>query len=210
MTRRSRGERLAAPFALALAALSLLPAAAAAHAELEATTPADGAAVVGPPGELSATFSEALSADSTLSIRTAAGERLAVGGPDSADAARLVIDPVPELAAGDYEMRWTAIGGDGHIERGTWAFTVVSPPPTKVLPTATASASGPSPSETPSPGPTVTATLPASPIASPSPGAGDPTPAGVADVLVPIIAVLAFVLIALGYVQSRRRSGRAG
>jgi hypothetical protein len=29
-------------------------------------------------------------------------------------------------------------------------------------------------------------------------------------VLVPIIAVLAIVLVALGYVQSRRRSGRAG
>jgi methionine-rich copper-binding protein CopC len=210
MTRRSRGERLAASITLAMAALSMLPTAATAHAELESTTPADGTTVLGTPPELSATFSEGLSADSTLSIRTAAGERIAVGGPDGSDDTRLIIDPVPELAAGAYEMRWTAIGNDGHIERGTWMFTVASPPPTKVLPTATASASAASPGATSSPGPSVAATPPGSPAASPSPGADDPTPTGLADVLVPIIAVLAIVLVALGYVQSRRRSGRAG
>jgi methionine-rich copper-binding protein CopC len=209
MTRRSRGGRLAAPIALALAALSILPPVATAHAELESTTPADGATILGTPAELSATFSEALSADSTLSIRSAAGERLAVGGRDRADDARLVIDPVPKLETGTYEMRWTSIGDDGHIKRGTWTFNVVSPPPTKALPTATASGSAPSTSGPPSPAPTASMNPPASPVDSPSPGPDDPTPVGLTDVLLPIVAVLAIVLIALGYVLSRRGSDRA-
>lgn len=190
--RRVRGARRGLALVAALAIGLLLPAAAVAHAELVAASPPDGATVVGAPGDLSATFTEDLIGDSTLSIRDAAGQRLAVGGVDPADARRLVIDPVPDLPPGAYEMRWTAFTADGHLERGAWTFTVTAPPPTSppatALPTASATAdasTSPTPSGNPVPSP--------SPAASPTPAPGDPTGGDGAAILLPILAALAVV-----------------
>src|SRR5690349_6883315 len=116
------------PLATVLIAICLLavPASVAAHAQLVETSPADAGTVTGTPAELAATFDEALEDGSTLSIRDTAGNRLAMGAIDPSDAKRLVITDVPELAPGTYEMRWTASSDDGHIERGTWTFTVTA------------------------------------------------------------------------------------
>jgi methionine-rich copper-binding protein CopC len=191
-----------------VAAATLLlwaPGIAAAHAELEATVPADGATVVGTPDELSATFSEALGAESTLSIRNAAGERLAVGGLDPADAARLLIAPVPELAPGAYEMRWTAFSADGDLVKGTWTFEVEAPPATPTpAPTPVTTDSG---SEPPTAAPTPSTTPAATPSPSATPDDGAPT-SGSGDVILPIIAALAIVTI--GGVLLLGRRGRPG
>ncbi len=205
MTARPHRTHLPVIIVSALTLLMLLPAIALAHAELEATVPADEATVVGTPTELSATFSEALTAESTLSIRTASGDRLAVGGLDPADPARLVITPVPDLAPGTYEMRWTAFTDDGHIERDTWTFTVESPPPT-ASPTASPT-DEPSAAATAAPTVEPTATASPAPSPSPSPGDGDPT-AGTGDVLLPIVAALA--VVAVGGVLLLGRRGRPG
>lgn len=198
--------RLVGRAVLTAALLMVLPATVAAHAELLEATPADGATVEGTPREISASFSEPLETDgSTFSLRSAAGERLAAGGVDPDDPTRLVIDPVPTLQPGTYEVRWRAASADGHAENDTWAFTVVAPTPTEALPTPTSSpepSAGASPSAEPSPGSTPEPSAATSPSASPGPT--DPAGASDGDVVLPIIAALAIVLIAAGFLLSRR------
>jgi methionine-rich copper-binding protein CopC len=196
----TRAIRLVVLTALTAALLALSPATVAAHAELVEAVPADGATVEGTPEEISAEFTEPLETDgSTFSLRNAAGERLAVGRIDPDDATRLIIDPVPDLAPGGYEVRWRAASTDGHAENDTWTFTVMAAPtPTPTsgsTPGATASAE-PTPSATPEPTPVP------SPSASPAPT--DPTGSGEGDVLLPIIAALAIVLVGAGVLLTRR------
>jgi methionine-rich copper-binding protein CopC len=198
-TTRARHLALTAVAALLL----LFPATVAAHAELLEAVPAPGATVVGTPDELSATFSEPLLVDgTTFSIRNAAGERLAVGRIDPADDTRLIIDPVPDLAPGVYEMRWQAATADGHIENDTWTFTVEAPTPPSPTPTAAAT-----PSDSAAPSASAQATPEPSAEVSPTPSGSaapqDPA-ASSADVVLPIIIGLAVVLIAAGYLVSRR------
>lgn len=195
----------AAAVLVAAAAGLLLPTVALAHAELVTATPPDGATVVGTPPELAAAFTEPLLPDSTLSIRDAAGTRLAVGGPDPADDTRLAIDPVPELAPGTYEVRWSAFTADGHLERGTWTFTVETPPPTDP---AASAGSSPTPAASVSP-------IPSEPVA-PSPSTGpsatpapsDPAATDGMAVLLPILAALAIVGVGAMLLLGRR--GRPG
>jgi copper resistance protein C len=200
-----RTTRLVVLAALA-GVLMLFPASVAAHAELEKATPADGATVEGTPEEISAQFNEALVTDgSTFSLRNAAGERLAVGRIDPDDETRLIIDPVPTLKPGVYEIRWRAKSDDGHAENDTWTFTVVAPIPTKGLPTPTSSPE-PSDAATQSAGPSPSATADATPASSPSasPGPTDPAGSTDSDVILPIVAALAIVLVVGAVLLSRR------
>jgi methionine-rich copper-binding protein CopC len=190
--------------AAALAIALVLPATAMAHAELEETSPADGVTVEGTPSEISATFSEALVAEgSSLSFRAVGGEDLAEGGLDPDDPARLLIADVPDLAPGEYEVRWTVATDDGHVERDTWSFTVVAAPTPSPSPTP-----APTASAAPTAEPSVAATPTPSPTASPAPSASagpDEEPAAsTTDVLLPIVAVLGIVVVGVGIVLSRR------
>jgi copper resistance protein C len=194
-----RTARLVVLTALTAAILMLFPASVAAHAELVKATPADGATVEGTPAEISATFNEPLETDgSTFSLRNAAGERLAVGKIDPDDRTRLIIDPVPELAPGVYEVRWRAKSADGHAENDTWTFTVVAPTPTPAPTAASTASAEPTPNATPEPSPTPVP----SPSASPAPT--DPAGSTDGDVILPIIAGLAIVLLLAAVLLSRR------
>ena len=201
MTFRTTGARGVALAATA-ATLLLFPMTALAHATLLEATPADGATVEGTPAEISAKFDEPLLTDgSTFSIRNAAGDRLAVGQIDPDDSTRLIIDPVPDLAPGEYEIRWRAATADGHAENDTWTFTVTAAPtpaPTPEPTTASTASAAPTPSASPEP----SATPASSPSASPGPS--DPAGSSDGDVILPIIAALAVVLIAAGFLLSRR------
>ena len=193
-------RRLASFIAVAtLAALMLFPAMVSAHAELIKATPEDGATVEGTPDEISAAFNEPLVEGSAFTLRNAAGERLAVGRVDLDDETRLVIEPVPELAPGVYEVRWRAASADGHRENNSWSFTV-TPAPTPSPTPAPTPPPGSTTSGEPTPAPSPTATA----IPSASPGPADPTGASDGDVILPIIAALAIVLIAAGFLLSRR------
>lgn len=194
-------------FAVAAIAMLLLlvPAIATAHARLVEAIPADGVTVEGTPTQVSATFSEPLETDgSTFSLRNAAGERLAVGTIDPDDRTRLIIDPVPDLAPGVYEVRWRAASADGHAENDTWSFTVWFSIPTKALPTPTSSPES-SDAVTPSaePGPSATPER-ASQSPAASPGPSDPAGGSESDVVLPIIAALAIALVGTGLLLSRR------
>jgi hypothetical protein len=138
-----------------------------------------------------------------LWLRDPAGEELAEGGLDPDDPARLLIADVPDLAPGEYEVRWTVATDDGHVERDTWSFTVVAAPTPSPSPTP-----APTASAAPTAEPSVAATPTPSPTASPAPSASagpDEEPAAsTTDVILPIVAVLAIVVVGVGIVLSRR------
>jgi methionine-rich copper-binding protein CopC len=166
-------------------------------------TPADEAMVDGSPPEVSGTFTQDLVPDSSaMQLRTIDGEVVAEGVPDPADPRRMAITDLPELSAGEYEVRWTTISAeDDEVARGTWTFTVAATPtPTAApSPTATPSATA-APSVDPSPTPVPTATPAPSPSGDGGTGTGDTT----ADAILPIIIALALVALVGGFLLTRR------
>ena len=133
-------------------------------------------------------------------LRDTNNKIVARGGPDPGDDKRMVITDLPELAPGSYEVQWTTVSAeDGELARGTWSFTVAVAlkTPGTPAPTATASASA---AATPS----ATAEPTAAPSPSASPAPTDQTGASGGDVILPIIVALAVVLIAAGFLLSRR------
>jgi methionine-rich copper-binding protein CopC len=191
--------RLAA-LLLALGAVIALPVGVAAHAEFERSNPEDGETVQGSPNVIRAVFSEALGDGSEMSLLDEGGETIATGGIDPANASNLRIDP-PDLDPGDYEVQWKAFADDGHLETGTFTFTVSAPvtPPPSLAPEPSEEVSVP-PSA--SAAPTVSAPATPSPTAEPSPPANA---AGANDVLLPIIAAVVIVGALGGYLLMRRR-----
>jgi methionine-rich copper-binding protein CopC len=204
----SRRHRLA--LVAAVVALAAMPALVLAHADLESATPTPGSTVTVAPPDLTATFTEAIDASkSSLVVLDGGGATVAEGGgPDllQADGRTLVL-LLPTLANGTYAVRWTSAATDGHIERGTFEFTVAVPAPS------------PSPSPAPSPSAS-TPSIPPSPVASPLPSVepsaaptasadagtnGDGSTGSDASVLLPL-AVAAVVAVAVGAYFLRARS----
>jgi hypothetical protein len=207
MTDRARVGRRLAPVAIGAALVLLAPATVAAHAELETATPEEGATVEGSPPEIIAVFSEALLTDgSGISLRDSAGDRVARGDVDPDDPERLIIDEIPELAPGEYEVQWQARTDDGHIERDDWTFTVAAAPtPTPTASTIPSEAVTPSASAVASPSTATPSSAPPSAEASPSDEPGsDTSGASGGDVLLPIIVAVAVVAIGGAFLLSRR------
>jgi methionine-rich copper-binding protein CopC len=198
----------ARPLALfaALTLIVLLPAPAAAHAELVRAIPADGETVTEPVTVLSGRYSEDLTGNSRLEVLDASGTVVATGGIDPEDPRRMIVRPDPPLIDGTYTVRSTAVSAsDGHPERATWTFTVAVPatPSPTPLPTATPSAA-PSPTPVVTPSPTLTPAPSPTPTASPDPGSQT---SGTGDVLLPILAALAIVAVGAGFLLRRGRPG---
>ena len=198
MTTRTTQARVLALAALAV--LLLFPATAAAHANLDVPTPKDGSTVEGSPPEVSGTFTERINPDgSSLVLRDTNNAVVARGGPDPDDDKRMVINDLPELAIGSYEVQWTTVSADdGELARGTWSFTVAAALKTPETPAPTATAS---PTEATAPSATPAPSAAPTPAATPAPT--DQTSAG-GDVILPIIIGLAIVLISAGLLLSRR------
>jgi methionine-rich copper-binding protein CopC len=182
--------RAALPVLLALAGLVALPAAALAHSELVASTPADGEVISGSPAVIAGEFSAPVDPGrSSMELRGPDGALVARGGvPAGGSLTSMTIPEVPEIEPGTYTVRWTTVTADDNgVERGTFRFTV--------------EAAGPSP--TPSPPPTAGATAtpgpplltpPAnSPAATPAPSPAPEPAGGLGDMVVPL-AVLGVVL----------------
>jgi len=109
-----------------LAALTLTTALAFAHARLQTSTPADGATVTAAPSELRLKYNEPVEvAMSTVKITgpgdtaVATDKVLADPGDDKA-----LVQALPKLAPGNYRVRWSTMGRDGHHTRGEMHFTV--------------------------------------------------------------------------------------
>ncbi len=191
-----------------LAALILVlldVAGAAAHAELTASRPAADATVSGPLADpIVLTFSEAVADGSKFEVAAPDGSTVGTGGVDPTDATKVSWTPTAPLAAGVYQVRWTSIADDGHVERGTFQFTVAvaATPSASVTPTDNPTASAP-------PSPAAPAAPAATASAAPSPSGDTTDPAGTSgNVLVPIAAALV-IIAGLGAYLLRRR-GAAG
>jgi copper resistance protein C len=189
---------------VAVSLLLAMPAAVAAHAEFERSTPGQGETVQGSPRVIRAFFSEELADGSEMALLDETGTTIAEGTIDPANPTRMRIDP-PELEPGDYEVQWKAFADDGHLETGTFTFTVSAPitPPPSAPPSALPTAS--SPVSAPPSGsalPTVSAVVAPSPTEAATPPANA---AGTTDVLFPIIAAVVIVAILGGYLFMRRR-----
>ena len=175
------------------ATLLLLPSLALGHAQLLSSTPAGGAVVTLLPPAIVLTYDDDLTSVSSFEVVNAAGATVATGAVDPANP-KSMTTPTPALANGTYEVRWTAGTSDGHIERGTFAFSVA-------LATAAPVSSAPT-------GPLASETLTTVPSLAPSAttGAADAGATGSgSDVLVAIVA--AAVIVAGGLVVVLRRRG---
>jgi|SoiMethySBSTD1v2_1073268.scaffolds.fasta_scaffold130676_3 methionine-rich copper-binding protein CopC len=92
-----------------------------AHAALKVSAPASGATVAAP-HDLNLTFSEKVHLTAiklTAGGKDVPGVTVAHGEP----AATFAV-PLPHLAPAKYDVRWSAIGDDGHPVNGTFTFTV--------------------------------------------------------------------------------------
>jgi methionine-rich copper-binding protein CopC len=178
-----------------------VPAVVLGHAELDTSTPSAGSTVESPfDGPIVLTFTEPLGDDSEADLIGPDGDQAASAEVDAPDATMTFTLTAP-LDPGDYEVRWTTVADDGHVERGTIEFTVTPAPPTPEptpeptpAPTATATAVASSPPPTPSP----------PPAATPSPTVDGGATGGSSDVLIPIIVALLIVGAGGAYLLTRR------
>jgi len=111
---------------LTFAALALACAFASAHARLQASTPASGAAVSPAPTQLRLQYNEPVEAAmSTVKLSGPGDAAVTVGevASDPGDDKALLLT-LPRLAAGDYRVQWTTMGHDGHHTKGELRFTV--------------------------------------------------------------------------------------
>jgi methionine-rich copper-binding protein CopC len=187
--------------AVAFALLSL-PGLVAAHAELVTPSPADKA--VSPPiSEVSGLYSEAMTPNgSSILVKDATGATVMQGTVDAAKNTRMVAHRVAPLGAGAYTVAWTSVALDGHIERGTWTFTVAASAPSASTPAAPSAAASSAAASQPA-GPSAQASASNGPTAIPS-AAGGTTGSGTSDVLLPIIVALIILGAGAAYLLSRR------
>lgn len=121
-----------------LAMLLATPSIATAHAALTDSTPTADSTVLTTPPEVVLTFDDPLLPEtSSFEVVDASGASILTGHVDGTDAHVMRAATGP-LANGAYDVRWTAATDDGHIERGTFTFTVAAAtePPATPGPTA--------------------------------------------------------------------------
>lgn len=99
-------------------------AAALAHAKMSASIPKDGETVVAGLSEIQLRFSKPLRL-TLIHVRHVEGQtEIAARSelPKSfVDSAKVAVDA---LQAGSYEVSWTAVSKDGHVMKGSFAFSV--------------------------------------------------------------------------------------
>jgi copper resistance protein C len=107
------------------AAVMILPLTAVAHAKLLGTSPAAGAQVDVAPKALTLKFNEAVQL-AVLKL-SSEGKDIPVAFDRGAAAAAQVSVALPALAAGTYQVQWSAItADDGHVVKGTFSFLIAS------------------------------------------------------------------------------------
>ena len=93
-----------------------------AHAKLLSTAPAAGAVLAAAPKVLILDFNENVQLG-VLKV-SAAGKEISVPYDSGASAAHVAV-PLPALAPGTYQVRWSALTvDDGHVVKGTFSFVI--------------------------------------------------------------------------------------
>lgn len=123
---RTRASLLAALLLTAFAAALFLAQPAAAHDELVSSNPADGAVLEEAPAEIQLVFSsELMDLGNQVIVADADGNNVAETEPVLNR--ETLVQAVPALNAGDYQVNWRAVSGDGHPITGSFGFTVNAP-----------------------------------------------------------------------------------
>ncbi len=172
----------------AMAVMVLAPAEVFAHATLVTSDPADGTTLTASPANVTATFAEPFdTVRSSMALLSSSGATLATNERGAgATAESMTISGFGRLAAGTYTVQWTTITPDDNgIERGTFAFTVAA-----ATESAAASPAGPP--------------VAASAAASPSAGAAA-APGAAGDIVLPLVALIALVIVGLAWFLRRSR-----
>jgi methionine-rich copper-binding protein CopC len=116
------------PVVAALAAVLVVPSAAAAHTTLGTTTPADGANLQAAPTTVVARYAEPLAEVVEAGVTVDGAPVAGVRGRLAARDASQVRIPLPAtVRSGRFEVRWTVRGADTHLLEGTVSFTVAPP-----------------------------------------------------------------------------------
>lgn len=193
MIRPARVPGRRASLTVAALLILLLPAVVLAHAELETSTPADGATVPSPfDGPIVMTFSAALANGSKAELYGPDGALIASAMVDGPGATMTIVLDA-SLVAGIHDVKWVSIAEDTDLDRGTISFTVAPAPPTD------------SPSASPTvASPTAPPTASAATTASAEPSGAVGPASGSGDVLLPIVVVLILVGAGAVYLLSRR------
>lgn len=99
---------------------------ASAHANLVASSPADGSSMAASPADVSATFSESISIDlGGLSVRDTDGNRVDEGTSEVDDSGRTLTTKLrPDLATGTYVATYRVLSADGHPVNGSFLFGI--------------------------------------------------------------------------------------
>jgi copper resistance protein C len=102
-----------------------LATAAFAHAFLDRATPGVGETVPGAPSELELHFTQdVVIAFSGVSLKTAAGQSVAVGKASAGPANTLHVRIAQTLKPGAYIVSWHVVSVDTHHTQGSYKFTV--------------------------------------------------------------------------------------
>ena len=117
----------------------LFPLSALAHSPLSNVSPGDGAKLEDAPTNISMVFKspaklikfelfkeQATTKKSLLGslFGNDGGEVVPLPNDVLMEASETHVIPMPEITSGDYQVKWRAIGEDGHVIKGDFAFTV--------------------------------------------------------------------------------------
>ena len=143
---RTRASLLAALLLAAFAAALFLAQPAQAHDELISSSPVNGAVLDTAPSEIELVFSAALmDLGNQVIVEDAAGNNLAQSEPVLNR--ETLVQALPALDAGEYQVNWRAVSSDGHPITGTFSFTVNAPAGAESPSAAATATATPSPSE---------------------------------------------------------------
>lgn len=119
------GKSKNAAAALAVAVSAALAPAAWAHAFPQSQTPAAGATLPAPPGQLTITFNAPLEPMFyRLQVLNGADAEETSGHTLLGSDHRTLAVPLKPLPPGDYTVRWAVVSEDGHRTEGSYTFTV--------------------------------------------------------------------------------------
>lgn len=117
-------KRLLAGLAVAATVLLGWAAPAAAHAELESTSPAAGAVLAEAPTDVTLTFSEPVEVSlGAVRVYDSDADRVDEGGTHH-DGGASVVQPLGDLADGSYVVTYRVVSADGHPIHGAFTFQV--------------------------------------------------------------------------------------
>lgn len=172
--------------ALATLALALSAPPAAAHSDLESSTPKADSTITTAPREIALTFGEIVRGDmSTVVVTGPDGVRYGDGKARAVD--KTLTQPVKPLVPGEYTVAWRIVSADGHPLQGAFSFTANVP----AAPSPSPSEPAPGPSE---PTPSAPAQSPAAATETTDDGGSSWVPWAVSGVVAAVVLVGATVL----------------